>query len=116
VPGGSGADVPYRDAEPVVWVGWSTPPAAFAPAEAPAAGPNPASSPAQTAGTSSSRHLRRAVGGDPRPDLAEDPRDDQAVRICMPFPLTRAASLRRSLAAGHAVVTVPRYETLSNGI
>ena len=28
-PGGSGADVLYRDAEPVVWVGWSTPPAVF---------------------------------------------------------------------------------------
>ena len=36
--------------------------------------------------------------------------------MCMPFPLTRAASLRPSLADGHANVTVPRYETLSNGI
>jgi hypothetical protein len=85
-PGGSGADVPYRDAEPVVWVGWSRPPAAFAAAEAPAAGPNATSSPVQAAGTSSSRHLRRAAGGDPRPDLAEDFRDDQDVRMGEPFP------------------------------
>jgi hypothetical protein len=95
-PGGSGADVLYRDAEPVVWVGWSTPPAAFAAAEAPAAGPNPTSSPAQTAGTSSSRHLRRAAGGDPRPDVVGDFRDDQDVRMGEPFPLTRAASPRPS--------------------
>jgi hypothetical protein len=84
--GGSGADVPYRDAEPVVWVGWSSPPAAFAAAEAPAAGPNATSSPVQAAGTSSSRHLRRAADGDPRPDLAEDFRDDQDVRMGEPFP------------------------------
>jgi hypothetical protein len=49
--------------------------------EAPAAGPNAATSPVQTAGTSSSRHFRRAAGGDPRPDLAEDFRDDQDVRM-----------------------------------
>ena len=79
--GGSGADVPYRDAEPVVWVGWSSPPAVFAAAEAPAAGPNATTSPVQTAGTSSSRHFRRAAGGDPRPDLAEAFRDDQDVRM-----------------------------------
>ena len=111
--GGSGADVPYRDAEPVVWVGWSSPPAAFAAAEAPAAGPNATTSPVQTAGTSSSRHLRRAARGDPGPDLAEDFRDDQDVRMGEPFPLTRAASPRpSSRPAGHADVTVPRYETL----
>jgi hypothetical protein len=79
--GGSGADVPYRDAEPVVWVGWSSPPAAFAAAEAPAAGPNATTSPVQTAGTSSSRHFRWAAGGDQRPDLAEVFRDDQDVRM-----------------------------------
>jgi hypothetical protein len=84
--GGSGADVPYRDAEPVVWVGWSSPPAAFAAAEAPAAGPNATTSPVQTAGTSSSRHLRRAADGDPRPDLAEDFPDDQDVRMDEAFP------------------------------
>jgi hypothetical protein len=31
-----------------------------------------------------------------------------------PFPLTRAASPRPSLADSHADVTVPRYETLSD--
>ena len=116
-PGGSGADVPYRDAEPVVWVGWSSPPAVFAAAEAPAAGPNATTSPVQTAGTSSSRHLRRAAGGDPRPDLAEDFRDDQDVRMGEPFP---AHACRQSqavpLADGHADVTVPLYETLSDRI
>jgi hypothetical protein len=68
----------------------------------------------QTAGTSSSRHFRRAAGGDPRPDLAEDFRDDQDLRMGEPFPLTRAASPRPSLADSHADVTVPRYETLSD--
>src|SRR5436305_10190586 len=48
-PGGSGADVPYKDAEPVVWVGWSALLVVFA-AEAPAAGPNATISPVQTAG------------------------------------------------------------------
>lgn len=62
----------------------------------------------QTAGTSSSRHLHRAVDGDPRPNFAEDFRDDQDVRMGEPFPLTRAASPRPSpLADGHAKVTVP---------
>jgi hypothetical protein len=108
-PGGSGADVPYRDAEPVVWVGWSSPPAVFAAAEAPAAGPNATTSPVQTAGTSSSRHLRRAAGGDPRPNLVEDFRDDQDVRMGKALP---AHACRQSqavpLADGHADVTVPR--------
>jgi hypothetical protein len=88
---GSGADVPYRDADPVVWVGWSTPPGVFGAAEAPAAGPNATSSPVHSEGTSSSGHFRRPVGGDPRPDRADQPRDDQAVRIWVPFPLARAA-------------------------
>src|SRR5437879_13299448 len=109
-PGGSGPDVPYRDAEPVVWVGWSTPPAVFAaaeaPAEAPAAGPNPTSSPVQTAGTSSSRHLRPAAGGDPRPNFAEDFHDDQDVRMGEALP---AHACRQSqavpLADSHADVT-----------
>jgi hypothetical protein len=116
-PGGSGADVPYLDAEPVVWVGWSSPPAVFAAAEAPAVGPNATTSQVQTAGTSSSRHFRRAVGGDLRPDLAEDFRDDQDVRMGEPFP---AHACRQSqavpLADGHADVTVSRYETLPDRI
>ena len=100
--GGSGADVPYRDAEPVVWVGWSSPPAAFAAAEAPAAGPNATTSPVQTAGTSSSRHLRRTTGGDPRPNLAEDFRDDQNVRMGQAFP---AHACRQSQAVPWLMVT-----------
>src|SRR5713226_5965649 len=36
---------------------------------------------APIAGTSSSRHLRPAPGGDPLPSLAADRRDDQGVRM-----------------------------------
>jgi len=114
--GGSGADVPYRDAEPVVWVGWSSRPAAFAAAEAPAAGPNATSSPVQAAGTSSSRHFRRAAGGDPRPDLAEDFRADQDVRMDQAFPARACRQLQAVPWPTVADVTVPRYETLSDRI
>jgi len=101
-PGGSGADVPYREAEPVVWVGWSTPPAVFAAAEAPAAGQNATTSPVQSEGTSSSSHLRRRAGGDPRPDLAEDFRDDQDVRMGEALP---AHACRQSQAVPWPRVT-----------
>ena len=114
--GGTGADVPYRDAEPVVWVGWSTPPAVFGVAEAPAAGPNATTIPVQTAGTSSSRHLRRAAGGDPRPNLVEDFRDDQDVRMDQAFPARACRQLQAVPWPTVADVTVPRYETLSDRI
>jgi hypothetical protein len=101
--GGTGADVPYRDAEPVVWVGWSTPPAVFAAAaEAPAAGPNATTIPVQTAGTSSSRHFRRAADGDPRPYVAGDFREDQDVRMGEAFP---AHACRQSQAVPWPTVT-----------
>src|SRR6266568_3277568 len=86
--------------------------------EAPAAGPNATTIAVQTAGTSSSRHLRRAADGDPRPNRAEDFRDDQDVRMGEPFP---AHACRQSqavpLADSHADVTVPRtrrFPTESN--
>ena len=62
----------------------AAPAAEAPPAEAPAAGQNATTTPVQTAGTSSSRHLRRAVGGDPRPGSAADLRDDQDVRMGEP--------------------------------
>jgi hypothetical protein len=111
-PLGTGADVPYRDAEPVVWVGWSTPPTVFGAAEATADGPNATSSPVQSEGTSSSRHLRRPVGGDPRPNLVEDPRDDQGVRICDPSRSRMPPAPYHSGLRGHAGMTVSLYETL----
>jgi len=62
-------------------VGWSFPPNGFGAAEAPGVGPNAMTIPVQTAGTSSSRHFRRAAGGDPRPELVGDLRDDQDLRM-----------------------------------
>jgi len=99
---GTGADVPYRTAVPVVWVGWSGPPNGFGAAAAPEAGPNAATSPAQTAGTSSSRHFRRVPGGEPRPDLAEDFRDDQDLRMAEALP---AHACRQSQALSWTTVT-----------
>jgi hypothetical protein len=74
--------------------------------------------PVQTAGTSSSRHFRRAAGGDPRPDLVGDFRDDQDLRMGHALP---AHACRQSQAVpsadDHASVTVPRarrFRTESN--
>ena len=69
------------------------------------------------AGTSSSRHFRPRAGGDPRPDLADDSRPDQGMRMCDP---SRSARARQSQYLPRPAVTpnvtVPRYETLSDGI
>ena len=99
-------------------MGWSFPPNGLGVAEAPGVGPNATTIPAQTAGTSSSRHFRRAVGGDPRPDLVEDFRHDQDLRMGQAFP---AHACRQSQAVpsadDHASVTVPRtrrFRTESN--
>jgi hypothetical protein len=66
--------------------------------------------------TSSSRHFRRPIGGDPRPNLVADSRDDHGMRMCQAFPLKRATSPYHSGPRGHADVTVPLYETLPDGI
>jgi hypothetical protein len=98
----TGADVPYRTAVPVVWVGWSGPPNGFGAAVALAVGPNTATSPAQTTGTSSSRHFRRVPGGEPRPDLPEDFHDDQDLRMAGALP---AHACRQSQALSWTTVT-----------
>ena len=68
------------------------------------------------AGTSSSRHFRLPVGGDPRPELADDPHADQGVRMCDPSRSRVPSVPVRPRPVDHAGVTVPRYETLSDGI
>ena len=68
------------------------------------------------AGTSSSRHFRPPAGGDPRPDPVEDrglPREC-ACAILLAHACRQSQSVPRP--AGHAGVTVPLYETLSDGI
>ena len=68
------------------------------------------------AGTSISRHFRLPVGGDPRPELADDPHADQGVRMCDPSRSRVPSVPVRPRPVDHAGVTVPRYETLSDGI
>jgi hypothetical protein len=69
------------------------------------------------AGTSSSRHLRLAPGGDPLPSLADDRRDDQGVRMCDPYSLTRGREYQVvPLARRSRRLTASPYETLSDGI
>jgi hypothetical protein len=69
-------------------------------------------------GTSSSRHFRLPASGDPRPNLVDDPRHAQGIRMCDPsrsrVPPVPVRPL--GLPVTHASVTVPLYETLSDGI
>ena len=69
-----------------------------------------------SAGTSSSRHFRPPAGGDPRPDLLDDPRPAQGMRMCDPSRSRVPPVPVRPRPAGHAGVTVPLSETLSDGI
>ena len=69
-----------------------------------------------SAGTSSSRHLRPPAGGDPRPDLLDDPRPAQGVRMCDPSRSRVPPVPVPPRPAGHAGAAVPLSETLSDGI